>query len=179
MPPALPPLVIPHGLMITSHIPAMSTLGFFASIERLEHPVFTSTKAMRFHVAPPSVVLKTPRSSCGPVALPNAQTKTTWALSGCTMMREMRPLSLSPMFCQVAPASVDLYTPSPMMSDSRTAHPSPVPAHTTFVLLCATASAPMACTGWLSKMGRKVVPPSVVFQTPPDAEPMYQVEVSP
>ena len=58
----------------TSHVPARSTSGFFASIEMPEHPVFASTNSTRFHVAPPSVVLKTPRSCCGPVVRPSAQT---------------------------------------------------------------------------------------------------------
>ena len=46
---------------------------------------------------------------------------------------------------------------------------SPVPAHTWFVSLGAMASAPIAMTRWLSKMGRKVTPAFVVFQIPPPA----------
>ena len=61
--------------------------------------------------------------------------------------------------------------PSPIMSMSRTAHASPVPAQTMFGLLCETASAPIACDVWSSKVGFQVVPPSVDFHTPPDAAP--------
>ena len=57
------------------------------------------------------------------------------------------------------------------MSLSRIAQASPVPAHTVFGSDAATASAPMAATGWLSKMGEKVAPLSVDFQMPPDAAP--------
>jgi hypothetical protein len=38
---------------------------------------------------------------------------------------------------------------------------------------------PIAATGWSSKIGMNVVPPSVDFQTPPDADPRYQVLGSP
>src|SRR5438874_840218 len=71
----------------------------------------------------------------------------------------------------VAPASVDLYTPSPITSTSRIAQGSPVPAHTMSGLDGASASDPIAMTGWLSKIGVKVLPPSVDFQMPPDAAP--------
>ena len=49
--------------------------------------------------------------------------------------------------------------------------PSPVPAQTTFGSDCATASAPIDCTGCASKTGVQLTPPSVVFQMPPDAAP--------
>jgi len=54
---------------------------------------------------------------------------------------------------------------------SRIAHASPVPAHTVDGSDGATASAPMAATGWLSKTGVQRIPPSVVFHTPPDEAP--------
>ena len=56
---------------------------------------------------------------------------------------------------------------------------SPVPAQIVALSLGATASAPIACTGWSSKMGRQLAPPSVDFQIPPDADPAYQSAVSP
>jgi hypothetical protein len=61
--------------------------------------------------------------------------------------------------------------PSPIMSMSRTAQPSPVPAQTMSGLLCETASAPIACEVSLSKVGFHVVPPSDDFHTPPEAAP--------
>ena len=61
--------------------------------------------------------------------------------------------------------------PSPIMSMSRIAHASPVPAHTTSGFDCATASAPIACDASSSNVGAHVRPPSAVFHTPPDAAP--------
>src|SRR5688572_10551959 len=46
---------------------------------------------------------------------------------------------------------------------------SPVPAHICIVSDGAIASIPIDTTGWLSKTGRKVTPPFVVFQIPPAA----------
>src|SRR5574338_1322891 len=66
-----------------------------------------------------------------------------------------------------------------MTSASRIAHASPVPAHTTFGLDGDTASAPIACTDWVSKTGTYVAPLSLDFQTPPDAAPRYHVLGSP
>ena len=69
-----PPLSSPHVCCSACQKPASRIPGFFASIDRPEHPVFPSTNSTRFQLAPPSVVLKTPRSSCGPVMRPCAQT---------------------------------------------------------------------------------------------------------
>src|SRR5215510_9349845 len=65
-----PPLNCPHVCCSACHMPARRMLGFFASIERPEHPVLPSTNSTRFQLTPPSVVLKTPRSSWGPVMRP-------------------------------------------------------------------------------------------------------------
>ncbi len=61
--------------------------------------------------------------------------------------------------------------PSPITSLGRIAHASPVPAQTIFGSVGATASAPIAATRMPSKIGANVAPPSVDFQTPPDAAP--------
>src|SRR6185437_16169512 len=58
------------------------------------------------------------------------------------------------------------------------AHASPVPTHTILGSEGATARAPIAATGSLSKIGVQRLPPSVDFHTPPDA-PAYQVSGSP
>jgi hypothetical protein len=58
-----------------------------------------------------------------------------------------------------------------MTSLSRMAHASPVPAQTIVGSDGATAIAPIAVTGRLSETGTQRMPPSVVFQTPPDAAP--------
>ena len=92
-------------------------------------------------------------------------------LRGWTITLAIRPVSSSPMCVQVLPASTDLYTPSPMTSMSRMAHGSPVPAHTVVGSEGATAKAPIAATGWLSKTGVQFSPASTVFHTPPDAAP--------
>ncbi|NIU63572.1 MAG: hypothetical protein GWN66_23920 [Pseudomonas stutzeri] len=49
--------------------------------------------------------------------------------------------------------------------------PSPVPTQTMSGLAWNTATAPMAWTGWSSKIGSKVRPPFTDFQTPPVAAP--------
>src|SRR4051812_33096300 len=69
--------------------------------------------------------------------------------------------------------------PSPTTSASRIAHASPVPAHTVLGSDCDVASEPIAMASCLSNTGRKVLPLSVDFQTPPDAAPRYQVLGSP
>jgi hypothetical protein len=50
------------------------------------------------------------------------------------------------------------------------AHDSPVPAQIVFGSLGSTRRAPIDCVCW-SKIGLKLLPPSIVFQMPPDAEP--------
>src|SRR5512143_3421804 len=174
-----PPLNIAHVCITTCHAPANKTFGLRTSIVSPEHPVFSSTNSTCFHVLPPSVVRNTPRSCCGPVARPSAQTKTMFGLVGCTTMRWMRPVSARPMLIHVVPESLDLYTPSPCRSASRMAHASPVPAQTIDGLDGATASAPIACTRMLSKTGRNVAPLSTDFHTPPEAAPKYQTRASP
>jgi hypothetical protein len=85
-------------------------------------------------------------------------------------MRAMRPVFSRPIFVHVTPASVLLKMPHPSEMWLRMKL-SPVPAQTMFESDGAMASAPIDETGWLSKIGRQVVPPSVVFQIPPDAAP--------
>ena len=71
------------------------------------------------------------------------------------------------MFVQVAPESVERYTPSPWETLLRM-HASPVPAYTTDGSASATARAPMAeVRKKPSDVLRQYVPPSVDFQTPP------------
>ncbi len=48
---------------------------------------------------------------------------------------------------------------------------SPVPTQTTFGFFGSIVTAPIDCTGCLSKTGLKVVPPLTDFQTPPLAAP--------
>src|SRR5437764_3007671 len=68
--------------------------------------------------------------------------------------------------------------PSPIDTEFRV-HASPDPAHTISGLVGSSASAPIDCTGCLSNTGRKVVPPSVDFHTPPDAAPTNTVVLPP
>src|SRR6266851_8303178 len=60
--------------------------------------------------------------------------------------------------------------PLPIEAEFRV-HASPVPTQTILSFDGSRAIAPMDCTGCLSKTGRKVVPPSSDFQTPPLAAP--------
>ena len=77
---------------------------------------------------------------------------------------------LEPVCVQVAPASVERYTPFPSETLLRMCA-SPVPAHTTFGSAVETATAPTDRTGWSSKTGVQWTPPSVVLKTPPEAAP--------
>src|SRR6266404_8067988 len=52
---------------------------------------------------------------------------------------------------------------------------SPVPAHTMFGSLAATASEPIDATGSESKMAPQWIPPSVLLKIPPEAAPTYQI----
>src|SRR5215213_9871830 len=103
-----PPLNIAHVCITTCHAPANKTFEFLASIVTPEQPVFSSTNNECFHVLPPSFVRNTPRSRCGPVARPNAHTKTMFGLVGCTRIFVIRPVSPSPMLTHVVPESTDL-----------------------------------------------------------------------
>jgi hypothetical protein len=74
------------------------------------------------------------------------------------------------MCCQVRPPLVDLWTPLPHICE-RSEFRSPVPIQTMFVSDGATATSPIDCTPVESEMARQVVPPLLVFQTPPPAVP--------
>src|SRR5258708_25333716 len=78
-----PPLFSAHVCCSTCQVPASSVSGSFASIDRPEQPVFGATNSTRCQLAPPSVVLNTPRSSSGPVSRPAAQPETVLRLVGC------------------------------------------------------------------------------------------------
>ena len=72
-----PPLDIVYSVRNASHIAAKITLGLLRSIQRSTAPVLLSRKRTLRHVAPPSVLLNTPRSAFGTPCWPNAATKTT------------------------------------------------------------------------------------------------------
>ena len=91
-------------------------------------------------------------------------------LVGWITMREIRPVFSSPIFCHDLPASVDLNTPHPTEMFERM-NGSPVPTHTTLGSDGATATDPIDDTFCSSKIGLQRFPPSVVFQSPPDAAP--------
>src|SRR6185312_1685518 len=61
-----PPLESAHGLRSASQVLAYSTCGLFWSITTSTAPALSLTKRTLFQVAPPSVVLYTPRSAFGP-----------------------------------------------------------------------------------------------------------------
>jgi hypothetical protein len=85
--------------------------------------------------------------------------------------RAMYCVSLSPMYCHVLPASVVFHTPSPCDTLPRIGV-SPPPTHTTSGLDCCTSMLPMVPPKYASVTGTVVLPPSVVFHTPPPVVPM-------
>ena len=130
----------------------------------------SSTYSTFCHVAPPSVVRKTPRSGLGPQTCPSAATTTTSGLVGLTTICEICPAFARPINFQLAPASGEKYTPLPVTTSLR-GFASPVPTHTRFGLDGASAMAPIDAVGCFSNTAFHVAPPSVVFHTPPAAAP--------
>src|SRR5690242_2642263 len=110
------------------YVDARMTRGFVGSNATSLAPVFSSTYNTFFHVRPPSVVLKSPRSGLGPRMLPCAATKTTSGFAASIAIRPMWRDSARPMRVHVFPASIDLNTPSPHRCGGFS-H-SPVPTHT-------------------------------------------------
>ena len=106
-----PPLVRPHVWISICHNPAYSVRGLDGSIARSLQPVFSSTNSTRVHVPPPSMVRNTPRSCCGPYAVPSAHTSTTSGLVGWITTLAIRPVFSRPISVHVAPASVLLKMP--------------------------------------------------------------------
>src|SRR3954463_13132209 len=165
-----PPLSRPQVLISSCHIPANRMRGFFGSMPMSEQPVFSSTNRVLVQVLPPSLVRNTPRSGCGPYAVPSAHANTMFGSAGSMTTRPMRPVFSSPIRVQVLPASVDLKMPSPMEMWLRI-QASPVPAQTTLGSDGATASDPTDETGCWSKIGSQLMPPSRVLKMPPEALP--------
>src|SRR3954447_19777875 len=105
-------------------------------------PVLSSSSGRTFfQVLPPSVVLNSPRSPPGPYSRPRAPTNTVSGLVGWIQILPIWYEAFRPMFFQVLPPSVDLYTPSPNETELR-GLASPVLTHTTSLLDGATATAP-------------------------------------
>ena len=98
-----PPLDIVYSRRNASHSAAYMTFGFRASIEMSTPPVCSSRKSVRFQVLPPSVLLKTPRSSLGALMRPNAATKTMSGLVGWMRIFEMTGASAKPTCVHVFP----------------------------------------------------------------------------
>src|SRR5258706_1140563 len=162
-----PPPLKPHALRWRWYIAAYSVSGVRGSITRSVAPVLSSTNSDFVHVAPPSVVLNTPRSALGPQRWPTAATYTMSGFSGWITTRPTCRVARKPIARQVRPASVDLYTPSPHEELWRLLA-SPVPAQTTFGFVGATARAPMdIIASTRSKTADHDLPWLVLLNTPP------------
>src|SRR6185503_4434415 len=98
-------------------------------------------------------------------------------LRGSMTIRPMCSDSLSPVFVQLFPPSIDLYTPSPYAT-TRWALFSPLPTQTTLGFFGSMATVPMEKEPSPSKTGVKLMPALVVFQTPPAALATYQIFLS-
>src|SRR6266705_2909750 len=136
---------------------ANTSLGFCADIampmrpmRSVGRPFLRAGSVRRFHVLPPS----------GPV--------------GWMTMRPMARVSPRPIFVQLLPPSVDLYTPSPQYWERRLFF-SPVPTQRMLLSEGATARSPTVSLPRPLETDCQVMPPLVVFQTPPPAAPMYHV----
>src|SRR4029450_13772918 len=131
----------------------------------------------RFQLRPASVVLYRPRSPPGVHRSPVAATPAVPGSVGCTTTRAIARLCARPTCVQVAPASVERYTPLPQAELLRS-FASPVPTHTTFGSDGATATAPMEATGCFSNTASNVAPFVLVFTRPPVASPTKNVKGS-
>ena len=83
-------------------------LLFDGSIAMSVNPVSSSMNLILFHVLPPSVVLKMPRSGFGPNRWPGDATYTVSGFFGSITMRAIVCVSFRPMFVNVLPPSVVL-----------------------------------------------------------------------
>src|SRR5260370_41221677 len=89
---------------------------------------------------------------------------------GCTRTRAICWVSARPRNVQVLPPSVVFQTPSPCDTLPRIGN-SPVPTYTMSPLDSETPIAPTLPPKYLSVTGNHVLPPSVVFKTPPPTGP--------
>src|SRR5439155_26277807 len=110
-----PPLDIEYSTRYASHSAAYMVLGSRRSMATSTAPVLLSRNSTFRQVWPPSVLLKSPRSSLGAPYLPNAATNTMSGFEGWMRIFEIACTSLNPKWVHVMPASEDLYTPSPGM----------------------------------------------------------------
>src|SRR6185503_355320 len=92
----------------------------------------------------------------------------------------MRPMcceSFKPRFRHVLPPSSLRYTPSPQPT-LRWLFASPVPTQIVLGFFLSIVTVPIEYDPSFWKTGEKVMPALVVFHTPPEATPMYQVCLS-
>src|SRR6185503_13717411 len=109
-----------------------------------------------------------PRSALAFHRFPTAATYATFGLLGCARTRPMLRVSVRPTCVQLAPASVERYTPPPHEELCRL-FCSPVPAQMIRGSPATIARSPNVLSGNPSKIGAQNVPLFVVFQMPPDA----------
>src|SRR5258705_4131948 len=103
-----PPLDIVYSFRKASHSAAYITLGVVRLKAMSIAAVLSSRYRTFFHVRPPSVDLKTPRSAFGTECFPNAATNTISGFDGWIRILEMFSDAAKPTFVQVLPPSLDL-----------------------------------------------------------------------
>ena len=81
--------------------------------------VYSSLYSTFWNVCPPSVERKIPRSALGPYGWPSAATNSRFGSRGSTSIIAIICVSRRPRCVHVLPASVDLYTPSPVARSGR------------------------------------------------------------
>ena len=143
-----------------------------ASIDRPEQPVLRSTKSTRCQLAPPSVVLKTPRSSCGPVSRPwRADVDDVGVGRMDEDARDAAGLDEAHVLPGLAGVVRDVDAVAhdvAVADDPGFAGPDPDDVG---IAVGDGNRRQSRDTGWSSKIGTNVCPASVDFHTPPDAEP--------
>src|SRR5579864_2518348 len=163
-PSAWPPLVKVHGMRLNCQMPA-NTSRPDSSCAMSETPLCAPTYSVFVQLLPPSDVRYTPRRALSRYGSPSAPTSAVDGSCGDTRILEIANASSSARCIHVAPPSVETQTPSPYEASLR-GFASPVPTQIVLRSDGATASAPIAATGFCPQTSDHVAPPSVVFQTP-------------
>src|SRR5688500_5349920 len=120
--------------------------GLVGCMSMSTKPALSLMNLDRVQVAPPSVVLYSPRSGLLFQGAPSAATYTMLGLVGCTTTLPMAWVFSSPISFQVRPASVDLKIPPPGEIELRELG-SPLPAQTMLVSEGAMAMSPIEMIG--------------------------------
>src|SRR6185437_15088369 len=155
-----------HGACRVAHSTAYTVCGSAGSSATCTAPTSGFLYSTCWKDLPPSAERYTPRSVFGPYGWPSTATNNLFSSCGSTTIEAICWPSRKPRCCQVLPASVDLYMPSPVDRSGRI-RPSPEPTYMTLGLDLATARSPTELLSSPLNSGSQVRPKFSDFHTPP------------